>query len=225
MPLFIDESGNTGPVRSPVDRRFFLAGVRLPTIAHATAFTDDANALRKSLGLKESFEFKFTSTGQHPQRRRAFFDLAMRHPFRFAVGWVDKRLDGLAGNATAIHWAVAVDLAASFRDTLLSHYPPPPPGTKGHQPPKERVWVDDNEDADFLSLVRDLFRELGGFEVPSRQVVGQVKFANSTPSPLLQLADMVCGAYRAFVEDGEAEWYQMIRQRDLNRPPPSGPQP
>jgi hypothetical protein len=114
MPTFIDESGETGEV-SP---HFRLAAVWLPTQAAVEAYRASIREFQQGLGL-EGYEFKFSKTTQ-PDRRRAYFQAVMAHPFRFAVASVDKQHpDWRAAGAPVIHWACVVSLAASLRGVYL----------------------------------------------------------------------------------------------------------
>jgi hypothetical protein len=192
-------------------------------LGDADSFRQDVQRLRRELGLRTDYEFKYRTTGGYLHRRRAFLRVAFRHPFRFAVSVVDKGIEGREGNAGVIHWAAAVDLAASLRQTLVANTPEP--GAARWRPPREGVWVDDNEDATFLTVVKQKFRELGRLCQPPRQLVGPVRFAGSGPDEMIQLADVVCGAFRAMFEEGEREWYTLIRDRDLNLPPARGGRP
>src|SRR5438094_1776820 len=100
MPTFIDESGETGPV-SPY---FRLAAVWLPTLAAVEAYRVGLRQFQQDMGL-EGYEFKFSKTNQR-ERRVAFFQAALAHPFQFAVAAVDKRHPGWqAAGGSVIHWA------------------------------------------------------------------------------------------------------------------------
>ena len=52
--------------------------------------------------------------------------------------------------------------------------------------------VDDNQDRDFLAVIKKKFRELGSLHTPRLVMVGDVRFRGSAPDELIQLADMVC---------------------------------
>jgi hypothetical protein len=84
----------------------------------------------------------------------------------------------------------------------------------------ELVVVDDNEDKRFLAMVRETFRSLGSSCTPPIFLIGKVRFRGSGPDELIQLVDMVCGAYGAHL-DGDSTWYRMIAARDVAAAPTS----
>jgi hypothetical protein len=85
----------------------------------------------------------------------------------------------------------------------------------GHDRPLgELVVVDDNQDREFLAVLKTKFRELASGRRPGSPLVGKVKFRGSGPDELIQLADMVCGAVAAHL-DGDSTWYRLIASRDL----------
>ncbi len=138
----------------------------------------------------------------------------MRHAFRFAVASLDKRGENWRGaDRGAIHWACAVSLAATLRPTYRAEEDARAAGGRGH-PLNELVVVDNNQDREFLAVIKRKFRELASVRRPGRPLVGKVKFRGSGPDELIQLADMVCGAVGAYL-DGEGAWYRLIASRDL----------
>jgi hypothetical protein len=76
------------------------------------------------------------------------------------------------------------------------------------------VVVDDNQDQEFLAILKRKFRELASGCRAGASLVGKVKFRGSGPIELIQLADMVCGAVAAHL-DGESTCYRLIFARDL----------
>jgi hypothetical protein len=213
MPTFIDESGDTGhqPDSAPY---FRLAAVWIPTQDAAEAFRAAIQQLRRSLALPQGYEFKFAKTGPHPERREAFFLAAMRHEFRFAAASLDKHAgDWRTAGRGVIHWACAVSLAVTLRPTYRAEEDAR--AAAGHNHPlAELVVVDDNQDQEFLAVIKSKFRELTSMRRPGSSLVGKVKFRGSGPDELLQLADMVCGAVGAHL-DGDSTWYRLIAARDL----------
>src|SRR5258707_8006276 len=79
MPTFIDESGETGRV-SPY---FRLAAVWLPTQAAVEAYRAEIRQFQEEVGLK-GYEYKW-SKSLSQERRIAYFQAALGHPFQFAV--------------------------------------------------------------------------------------------------------------------------------------------
>jgi len=116
MTTFIDESGDTGPIKEGVSPFFRLSAVWVPTIDDAESFRGKIKHLRKDLGLPESHEFKFTKTHNWPELRGAFFSIALSQEFRFAVSAFDKReISCDAFRHAEQHWACCTELAATFR--------------------------------------------------------------------------------------------------------------
>src|SRR5713226_7384917 len=120
MPTFIDESGDTGH-EPDSSHHFRLAGVWVPTQEDAEAIREAIRQVRVDLGLPAAYEFKFAKTGTHPERRHAFFHAALLHNFRFAAVSINKRVgEWRTADHAGIHWACAVSLATTFRQTYLA---------------------------------------------------------------------------------------------------------
>lgn len=217
MPTFIDESGDTGPNPDPANCHFRLAAVWVPSYDVAEAFRARVRQVREQFGLRRDYEFKFSKTWSHPSYRAAFFGAAMKHEFRFAVSSLDKRqAQWQAADKREFHWASAVYLASSLRDTYLAAQAAIA-ATGSRSPLKDLVVVDDNKDGDFLDVVKDVFRGLGSACYPKQCLIGKVRFRGSDPDELIQLVDMVCGAYGTH-ENGDSTWYKMIAERDMAAP-------
>jgi hypothetical protein len=221
MPTFIDESGDTGPNPDPKNCYFHLAAVWVPSHDVAEAFRDNVRSLRQQLKIRRDYEFKFSKTWNYPSYRRAFFEAAMQHEFRFAVSSIDKRdKDWCNAAGEVFHWASAVYLASSLRDTYIeAQQTLINAGSKS--PLRDVVVVDDNDDSNFLKIVRTAFGGLGAACKPPLHLIGKVRFRGSGPDELVQLADMVCGAYSAFIGEKEEKdrWYEMIASRDVAAAP------
>ena len=207
MPTVIDESGDTGHARDSLPF-FRLAAVCIPTASDVDAFRAAVRQLRQNLRLDAAFEFKFARTHTHPDRRRAFFQCALQHPFRFSFCGIDKT-QGHWKTAPSVeqHWATATAIAACLRSTYhemerLSH------------PLREQILVDDNGDQGFLLRIEDAFRALQSRLHPNTPMVRKPRFRGSAPDEVMQLVDMVCGAAGAAI-DGDDTWYKMIRERCL----------
>jgi hypothetical protein len=209
MPTFIDESGETGRI-SPY---FRLAAVWLPTQAAVEAYRAGFQQFEQKIGL-EGYEFK-SSKSLSLERRIAFFQAAMAHPFRFAAASVDKKHpEWRDAGPSVIHWACAVSLAASLRGVYLEEEKRRVKDAGGNRPLNELVIVDDNKDRKFLKIITKKFRELRSGVRRGTPLVGKVKFRGSGPEELIQLADMVCGAVGDYL-DGDDACYNLIFERDL----------
>jgi hypothetical protein len=209
MPTFIDESDETGPV-SPY---FRLAAVWLPTQAAVEAYRTGVRQFQQEAGL-EGYEYK-ASKPLTAERRVAYFQAAMGHPFRFTVASVDKQHpEWRAAGASVLHWACAVSLAVSLRGVYLEEEIRRAAETGRNRPLNELVVVDNNRDRRFLTVIKQKFREQRSGVRPGASLVGKVKFRGSGPEELIQLADMVCGAVGDCLA-GDATCYDVIAARDL----------
>jgi len=210
MPTFIDESGDIGSVRSGGKSYFRLAAVWIPTLDDAEYFRDSIRQLRRDLGLRSSYEFKFVSSHHQPERREAFFQTALAHPFQFAVCAIDKSTGyWKRASGSEQQWATTVSLAVLMRNTYLQSEVLLGP------PLREPIIVDDNEDREFLRVVTRSFRGLSSVARPGSSLVGQVAFRSSAAEDVLQLVDMVCGATGAFLDGDDPSWYRMIADREI----------
>jgi hypothetical protein len=209
MPTFIDESGETGQV-SPY---FRLAAVWLPTQAAVEAYRTGIQEFQQAAGL-EGYEFK-SSKSLSLERRIAYFQAAVTHPFWFAVASVDKQHpEWRAAGRSVIHWACAVSLAVSLRGVYLQEEARRAAEAGRAHPLNELVVLDDNQDRKFLAVIKQKFRELRSGLREGAPLVGKVKFRGSGPEELIQLADMVCGAVGDYL-DGDGTCYKIISSRDL----------
>ena len=213
MPTFTDESGDTGHEPNSAGH-FHLAAVWVPTHEAATDFREAIKRLRRELRLPEGYEFRFSRMGSRAERREAFFQSAMHHQFRFAAVSVDKRLgEWRTANRSKIHRACVCALAQTLRPIYVAEENARVIiGVK--RPLSDLVVVDDNNDNKFLSMVSKKFREMPSVYRPKASLVGKVRFRNSRPHELIQLADMVCGAVGAHLV-GESAYYHLIAARDL----------
>jgi len=210
MPTFIDESGDTGVHGRGGKAYFRLAAVWVSSHDAANEFREKVRQLRPSLSLRTDYEFKYANTHVHPDRREAFFTLALTIPFRFVVSSIDKSDPHWnRGEGSEQHWSCATELAAILRPTYLAAEME----KDGHL--REPVIVDDNGDNAFLEVVKRQFRALPSRKYPSGKLVGKVSFQNSAPDEMLQLVDMVCGATGALIDSRHDEWYGLIAHRDL----------
>jgi hypothetical protein len=207
MPTFLDESGDTGHAADS-SRHFFLAVVVIPAAA-AGPFREAVADLRRGLGVRASYEFKWHLTGFHPDRRRGFFRVAREAGFRFAVCSVDKAGGRWAGAGKGdIYHATTTTLAATVRPWYAAEE-----AASGRRL-REPVTVDDNSDPEFLDAVKAAFCGLPSVVEPKAAFARPPRFGNSATDDLLQLADMACGAVRARL-GGDPTWLALLAGHGL----------
>lgn len=206
MPTFIDESGDTG--HSQNSKPFFrLAALWMPTADEAEKLRKSIRLLRQAIGVSKDFEFKFSRTHNHPERRRAFFKVALTHQFRYCVCSIDKKKGSWQkASKKDQHWATATSVSVDMRSVYHKAEQECRP-----KPLRDKIIVDDNGDKDFLESIRVAFHGLRSKLHPAIPMVGDPHFRDSRLDEVLQLADMVCGATGAFVE-GDGTWYRIIQK-------------
>ena len=209
MPTFIDESGDPGG-GAGASTFFRLCAVTVPTAALAAAIQSAVRRVKNDLGLPATYEFKYSASAIHPERRMAFFRSVAGFDWKFATASIEKRrLPPDQRTPQGCQWLATTALATILRPVYLNRLHSDPESYR-----KERVTVDDNRDGKFLDLVTDQFRALGKSERPERFLVGRVAFRDSITDEVLQLADMTCGAVGAHL-DGESAWYDLLKPKDL----------
>jgi len=209
MATFIDEQSGTSwtPGSHP---HFRLAAAWLPT-QNVSVFQDEVRQLRRVLGVRSDFEFKFAKTHQRPDWRFRFYNLSIDLGLKFAACAFDKNRI-VPGSYTSSQFyqagatVLAADLCATNREAEAARC-----ATMGKPMLlQEPIAVDDNKDARMLSAIGEAFRALrSGRDLRSALTIKPV-FRDSAKDEALQLADMVMGAVGAHL-DGDSEWCDLIR--------------
>lgn len=186
----------------------------MPSLDVADAFRAAVRRLRQDrpdLRIEDGYEFKFVRTHASPERRRAFFDLALAFDFRFAVCTIDKTAGHWRNSPAAEqHWATATALAVSLRSTYHAAEAAHP-----ERPLRDPICVDNNQDRRFLAAVGTAFHGLRSRLHPGVAMVRNPRFRGSKPDEVMHLVDMVCGATGSWV-DGNREWFDLICGRCLD---------
>jgi hypothetical protein len=207
MPTFIDESGDTGHSHDSLSY-FRMAAVWVPDRPAADAIRSCIRVFRQHQGLAPTFEFKFTRAS--PELRTLFFETIASLNFRFAVCAIDKsRGEWTSASASAQHWASATSLAALLRPLYRQ-------AETGRASLGESIIVDDNGDRRFLAAVGSAFRGLRSCYFPNIPLVANPRFRNSRSDEMLQLADMICGAFGAAI-NGNCQWFDRLHSRSAGR--------
>lgn len=199
MLLFLDESGDPGfKFKSGSSRYFVVVLVIFANSADAEGVGKAIRSLRPKLGLRENYEFRF-STGSSDRVKSAFFEAVASLPFNYRAAVIDKiALWQDSGQAGAGQLYSFVFDALFNRDEII------------HDATLTADKVSGGEFArEFDREVRRRLNE-GGL-----RRIRRFKHSDSRRNDLLQLADMICGAvYRGFAK-GDAPYWHLIRQRQI----------
>lgn len=183
MPVFIDESGDSGMgPKSP--RAFSLAAVLFETDEEAAACEEAILALKARLGIRE---FHFVDLDEW--RRREFLQMVSDHEFAYVVQTLRK--EGLRHKdwrkKAFFYDRAAERLAEGIREWLDIAQACCDP-----KPLNAKVVVDRTGDREYMQALGKRLRQVKGGD--GKPLVGQVTSHRSVSYSLLQLADMVCGA-------------------------------
>jgi hypothetical protein len=215
MATFIDDQGGTGWTPGS-HTHFRLTAAWLPT-ANVSLFQQAVRSLRRHLGRRVDYEFKFSRTHHRPKWRTAFYKLAMDYGLRFtACALNKKRIDPGSVEPFVFHQvcatALAVNLRATYREAEAARC-----AAEGRDILlREPVVIDDNQDSAMLAAIEDAFRALKSGRDPEALLTNKPEFRDSKVDEAVQLADMVMGAVGAHL-DGDNSWYNLIQLggRDL----------
>ena len=183
----------------------------MPTHDDADQFRERIRQLRRDLGLRVDYEFKFSKTHSRPERREAFFRAAVAQEFRFAVSSINKtKNDWDCTGRREKYRACLTELSALLRPTYCR-------AEEGKSAPlKEPIVLDENSDRDFLAIAKQQFHALRSNRHPGLPLVAKVLSRGSASDEMLQLVDMVCGAACELIQDDNRTWYNLIAERDVN---------
>ncbi|MGL4420741.1 MAG: DUF3800 domain-containing protein [Gemmataceae bacterium] len=212
MPTYIDESGDIGPCADPQRCFFRLAAVYLPTMDMVAQLRADLNQARQLLGLPAGYEFKFSQSANYPDRRRIFFDAAMRSDFRFAFVSIDKA--DWQRRELPVEWlqyAAVTELAATMRPLYAAEFQRRK-RDNFRGPHREQIFVDDNGDPRFFNMLLEQFRGIKDAK-GSEPFLFRARFVNSKTDVMIQLADMICGATGAMLDGKEMDYVQIQERR------------
>lgn len=210
MPIYIDESGDTGAIAKKGSRYFRVASVWVPNKECAERITAAIESVKSSLKLKPTFEFKASRTSRrNGDEVLALFRELAQHQLLFSVGCVDKSHHELLA---AKPWQI---LKIAVEESLRP-LRPTVDGEPGHGilsfGRRETITVDDNCDEKFRLAIQTTFRQNTG-------LLCSPKFKASHREPLLQVADMICGIV-ARAENGDEfaeQLYRKVAKFDLRR--------
>lgn len=184
MPIFGDESGDPGtkPGSSPT---FTLAFVLFENAGQAAACEQTIAGLKTSLGVRE-----FHWIDRNDARRTAFLSAVLQHEFYYVIQTVEKtKLKHKDFRKKAFFYErVAEKMAEAVADFLHLAQACCLP-----KPLNMAVVLDRNDDADFMRSMGKHLRKIK--DANGRSLVGKVSSRRSRGDDLVQLADMICGAF------------------------------
>jgi hypothetical protein len=213
MATYIDDQGGTGWTPGS-HTHFRLTAAWLPT-PNVAPFKEAVQNLRKTLGCRLDYEFKFSKTHNRPEWRSAFYNLALDFGLRFtACGFDKKRIRVGSVEPFLFHQGCATVLATHLRATYLQAEIARCEAEGRNVLLCEPVVVDDNKDHHMLAAIEGAFRALRSGRAPGAILTLKPEFRDSEQDEMVQLADMVMGAVGAHL-DGDSSWYNLIRRRDL----------
>lgn len=215
MATFIDDQGGTGWTPGS-HTHFRLAAAWLPT-ANVVPFQQSVQNLRRLIGRRADYEFKFSKTHHCPEWRTSFYNLALKFGLRFTVCAFDKaRVQPGSVEPFMFHQVCATVMAVHLRATYCEAEAARCAGEGKLILLCEPIIVDDNKDPGMLAAIEDAFRALRSGRDPAAILTNKPEFRDSEKDEGLQLADMVMGAIGAHLE-GDSHWYDLIRKggRDL----------
>ncbi|MBA4066964.1 MAG: hypothetical protein C0501_25300 [Isosphaera sp.] len=205
MPTFLDESGccGFGPGSQPY---FRLVAVWFPTGDLGDACGEAIAAVRASLRLPRDYEFKYSSRLTEASRVTFFRAVAGRE-FCFAAAHFDKLAQPGAVDKDGLYRACIGALTRTLSDHYC--YAEELKSIAKGRPVRlaEKVVADDNHDGVYFRALRHEFFALKS--AAGRSLVGDVRPGKSDADPLLQLADMLCGAVGDHLA-GESGMYNLI---------------
>ena len=186
MPIFIDESGDSG-IGQKSSPTFTLAAVLFETDEGAEACARAVVRLGQELGVRE---FHFVDLTE--ANRRNFLQAVREYEFRYVVQTVVKERvvhKKLWRKKAFFYERVAEKLAAGVEEWLRLAQKNRLP-----KPLNAKIVADRNGDPEYMQALKKHLRIIK--DEHGRSLVGKVTSHRSISSPLVQLADMVCGAIR-----------------------------
>ncbi len=175
MPIFIDESGDTGFEEH--SSKFFHLSALWVSRDNVDPFRDAIATLRQEFGLKTTHEFKYSWSSNHPEHRVSLIQQILLFGGAVTTFSIDKFSDDWK-NRTA---------SDMIRHAILNVIRTLSPVIE----PADSVTIDNNDDPQYLALTKSVSREMDADL--KRPRIRKIRFWNSKSDSLLQIADMICG--------------------------------
>ena len=190
MPTFIDEAGTFGWDAS-ASRSFTLTAIWFETPAFAIACEGVISGVRAALGVPTTFEFHFAEISD--AQRISFLNAVSACSFQYVACTLQKwrKNKWLESRMWRKRPYFYQKVVAPVVDRLTEYYLLAEACKQA--PLCEPVIFDTHTDKVYRETLRDQFYRP---KAPSgRSMVNKVRSHNSANDSLVQLADMVCGAY------------------------------
>ena len=209
MPTFLDESGSFGWSKN-ASTYFTLTALWFETPALAVECEQVIAGVRAALGLSPAFEYHFAKTCD--AQRLAFLHAVSVCSFQYVTCTLEKRRgckwrEGRSWRKRPFFYEkVVAPVVDCLKEYLLNAE-----ACKA-APLAETVTFDEHTDPLYYETLRNLFYRP---KAPSgRSLVKKVRPGKSESSSLVQLADMVCGAYVHSFESSD-EYINILKARKI----------
>ena len=209
MPTFIDESGRFG-WKENSSRHFTLTAVWFETSALSIACEAVISGVRAALGLPPTFEFHFAKNSD--AQRMAFLQAVSACQFRYVTCTLQKWRGGtwLEGrmwrNRAYFYEKIIGPVVNSLKEYLLIAE------ACKNGPLNESVTFDEHTDPCYYEALRQQFYRP---KAPSgRSLVKKIRSGRSEGDSLIQLVDMVCGAFGHSCESSDV-YINILKARKI----------
>ena len=202
MLVFIDESGDAGlKLETGSSEYFIVTLVAFEDNDEALAADQRIQLLKRELGLRPEFEFKFNKAKR--EFREAFLSAAARYEFFYLSIVINKtKLTGPGFKFKESFYKYACSLVFQNAKPYLD---------------SATVVIDGSGSREFRRQLGSYLRKRVNPAAGDTRHIGKIKIQESHKNNLLQLADMVCGAVaRSCGPKEDAPVYrQLIAHREI----------
>jgi hypothetical protein len=197
MHVYMDESGDTGfKLDANSSTHFVVVALVVEQIEELRALIE---GFRLNVGMQPRYELKFRTT--RPEVRQRFFETILAADFAVAARVTDKR--GLVHAAPPSRDAFYHDQLCTVLTDL------------GDRLTAATVVIDESvKSKDWQRATSAILRQ--HLNSGATRPIGEIRFRESRRDPLLQAADMVCGAVAQLVEHGASRYLDSLGERVLS---------
>ncbi|MBM3859924.1 MAG: DUF3800 domain-containing protein [Verrucomicrobia bacterium] len=202
MLVFIDESGDAGLKLDAGSTEYFIVTlVAFEDNEEALAADQRIQLLKRELGLRPEFEFKFNRAKR--EFREAFLSAVARYEFFYLSIVINKaKLTGTGFKFKESFYKYACSLVFQNAKPHLD---------------RATVVIDGSGSRDFRRQLGSYLRRRVNPDAGDARHIGRIKIQDSRQNNLLQLADMVCGAVARShgPKDDALVYRQLIAHREI----------